>query len=108
MPVIGLTRNPYLAVIATFMVMGAWHAAIPPNWIVWGLWHGLGIVAALSWTRFAQKRRIKVFKTRLGAGLGWALTIGFVALGGAFTALHGLAPLTDSFRLIAAAFGLRF
>lgn len=105
MPMIGLTRNPYGAVIATFGVMGLWHSA-SPHWIAWGLWHGVGLAVLLLWGRFAMKRRIKVMKTRPGKLAGWAMTMGYVALGGAFTALHGQAPLMASVGLIAAAFGL--
>lgn len=105
MPMIGLTRNPYGAVIATFGTMGLWHAA-SPHWIAWGLWHGAGLAFLLLWGRFAMKRRIKVMKTRGGKLAGWAMTMAYVALGGAFTALHGQAPIGASFGLIAAAFGL--
>ncbi len=106
MSLIGLTRNPYWAVIATFTVMGAWHSGWPPHWIMWGVWHGVGSVVVLMWSRFAQKRKIKLFKSRAGAVAGWAMTMGYVALGGAFTALHHRAPLTESFRLIGRAFAL--
>ena len=105
MSMIGLTRNPYVAVIATFVVMGLWHAA-SPHWIAWGFWHGLGMAGILVWQRFAMKRRIKFFKTRAGGIAGWALTMAYVTLGGAFTLLHGLEPVFQSVRLIAAAFGI--
>lgn len=41
----------------------------------------------------------------LARGGGWALTMAYVALGSTFTMLHHKAPLTDSFRLMAMAFG---
>lgn len=106
MPMIGLTRNPYWAVIAAFVVMGAWHAGWPPQWMLWGLWHGVGSVVVLVWSRFEQKRKIRVFKGPAGAVAGWAMTMGYVALGGAFTSLYGRAPVIDSFRLIGRAFAL--
>ena len=105
MSMIGLTRNPYYAVIATFATMGLWHAA-SPHWIIWGFWHGLGLSWLLYWGRFAMKRKIKVFKTPLGGWIGRILTIAYVALGGAFTLLHEREPVWQSVRLIAAAFGL--
>jgi alginate O-acetyltransferase complex protein AlgI len=106
MPMIGLTRNPYLAVIAAFAVMGLWHAGWPPQWILWGLWHGVGSVAVLAWSRFALKRKLRLFHGPAGAVAGWAMTMGYVALGGAFTSLYGRAPVIDSFRLIGRAFAL--
>jgi alginate O-acetyltransferase complex protein AlgI len=105
MPMIGLTRNPYAAVIATFVVMGLWHAA-SPHWVAWGLWHGLGMAGILVWQRFATRRKIRFFKTRAGAVTGWAMTMAYVTLGGAFTLLHGREPVFQSVRLIAAAFGV--
>lgn len=105
MTMIGLTRNPYWAVIATFFVMGLWHSA-SPHWLAWGLWHGCGLAVLLAWGRFATKRKITIFKGTPGKILGWVMTISYVALGGAFTMLHDRAPVGDSFRLIAAAFGL--
>lgn len=106
MAIIGLTRNPYWAVIATFVVMGLWHSA-SPHWIAWGLWHGVGLAVLLHWTRFAAKRKIKIFKTLPGQIAGWAATMAYVALGGAFTALYGQAPVTTALRIMAAAFGLQ-
>lgn len=105
MPMIGLTRNPYYAVIATFTVMGLWHAA-DPHWIIWGIWHGAGLAVLLHWTRYAAKRRIKFHKTKAGRLGGWALTMCYVSLGGAFTALYQQAPIWTSFQIVAAAFGM--
>ena len=105
MPMIGWTRNPYWAVIAAFAAMGLWHSA-SPHWLIWGLWHGAGLAFLLFWGRFAMKRRITVMKTRTGQAAGWAMTMGYVALGGTFTALHGKAPVTAAVGLILAAFGM--
>lgn len=101
---IGLTRNAYVASIATFTLMGAWHA-LGPHWLAWGLWHGLGMATVAWWRRFSGLRKITFFKSRPGQIAGWALTMAYVALGSTFTMLHHKAPLTDSFRLMARAFG---
>ena len=105
MLMIGLTRNPYWAIVVTFFVMGLWHAA-SPHWMIWGIWHGLGLATIIAWQRFAGKRRIGVFKTRIGAVAGWAMTLSYVALGGAFTAFHEREPVLASVRIIARAFGI--
>lgn len=105
MPMIGLTRNPYSAIIATFATMGLWHAA-SPHWIIWGLWHGIGLAVMQAWVQFANRRRIKIMKSRGGKIAGWAITMAFVALGGAFTVLHGQGSVMASVGLIAAAFGV--
>ena len=106
MAIIGITRNPYWAVIAAFVVMGVWHAGWPAQWIFWGAWHGVGCVVVLAWSRYAMRRKIRLLEHPVGVVAGWALTMGYVALGGAFTALYGRAPLVDSFRLIGRAFAL--
>lgn len=105
MPMIGLTRNPYAAILATFTAMGLWHSA-SPHWLAWGLWHGLGLVWLAWWARFASRRKIGIFRTGPGAAVGWAMTLGYVALGGSFTALHDRAPFAAALRLIGMAFGL--
>lgn len=105
MGMIGLTRNPYQAVIMTFLVMGIWHS-IQPHWVIWGLWHGVGLAVLMAWGRFAQKRRLGFLKTPAGKTAGWAMTIAYVALGGAFTTLHQRAPVGQSVRLIARAFAI--
>ena len=105
MSMIGLTRNPYAAILATFLTMGAWHAA-SLHWVAWGLWHGTGVAALAWWGQLARRRRWAFVKAPAWAAGGWALTLAFVALGGAFTTLHGRAPVWDSVRLIGRAFGI--
>lgn len=105
MPVIGITRNPYTAIIATFILVGLWHAGTI-HWLAWGLWHGCGQAAVLHWGRFAQRKRIKFFKTSPGKILGWVLTIGYVSLGGALVAFYDKGDFLDSFRLMGRAFGI--
>lgn len=105
MSMIGLTRNPYVAVIATFATMGLWHAA-DPHWLAWGLWHGLGLAWMMFWGQLVRKRKLRFFNTKAGSVIGWVLTISYVALGGSFTVLYDKAPITDSFRLIGMAFAM--
>ena len=105
MSIVGMTRNPYLAVIVSFTTMGAWHA-LSPHWVIWGVWHGCGLAVCSGWYRFSSKRKIKFFRTRIGTASARVLTMSFVALGGAFPALHGVAPVDLSFKIILHAFGL--
>lgn len=106
LPVIGLTRNPYLAGIATFAAMGLWHEFWPWHWLLWGLWHGLGLSVLLWWSRWRMKRKIRLADMIALRLTGWAGTMAWVILGGAFTSGYGKLPLSDSFRIIAAAFGI--
>jgi alginate O-acetyltransferase complex protein AlgI len=105
MSMIGFTRNPYLAVLATFATMGLWHAA-SPHWVSWGIWHGLGLMWLLYWGQLSKRRKWTFFKTGIGPFAGWLLTMFYVALGGALTVFHGVAPFGKALRLMGMAFGL--
>ncbi len=105
MPMLGATRSPYGATLVTFLVIGVWHAA-SLQWVAWGLANGLGLSFVLWWGRFAQRRKIKFFRTRLGAVCGWALTMLFVVFEEALPATHPNGTLLDSMSLIARAFGI--
>ncbi|MCB9765134.1 MAG: MBOAT family protein [Alphaproteobacteria bacterium] len=100
LPMIGLTRNPYLAALVTFLVMGMWHAG-SVHWLLWGLWHATGVVAYMRWQRFKRRRGWR----RLDQGplryAGVPLTLAWVSMAHAFTAFHGRGTVWDSVRLIA-------
>jgi len=57
MPTIGLTRQPYLAIILTFLAIGLWHAGAI-NWAAWGLYHGIGIIGYRLWTKTSIHKKI--------------------------------------------------
>jgi alginate O-acetyltransferase complex protein AlgI len=105
MPLVGHTRNPPLAIIVTFAAVGLWHAGTI-HWLAWGLWHGFGQAGVQLWARFAQKRRIKWFKTPAGRVAGWAMTLSYVAIGGTLVTYYPNGSLADSLRLMGRAFGI--
>ena len=105
MPLVGITRNPFIAIVATFFVIGLWHAG-SLLWISWGLWHGIGQVVMQKWVRFAQRRKIKFFRTSVGTATGWTMTMGYVALGDAFVVMYRQGGYLEAWRLIGRAFGL--
>ena len=106
MPLVGHTRNPFVSIVVTFAVVGVWHAAWPLHWLFWGLWHGIGLAILIWWTRLFQKRRSKFLQRKPVRLAGWAITMIYVAMSEAFPSLYGLAPLSDAFRILFAAFGL--
>jgi alginate O-acetyltransferase complex protein AlgI len=55
MPVIGLSRQPLLALYSTFFVMGMWHAATPQR-LAWGLYHATGVALFTAWNRLRRRR----------------------------------------------------
>lgn len=106
MPVLARTRRPNVALFSSFFVMGMWHAA-SPHWVLWGMWHAVGVTVYRYWDRFRRQ-----YLKSLNAGhwayclLCNAVTLAWVACTGAFTSLHGLAPITTSFALLGKAIGL--
>jgi D-alanyl-lipoteichoic acid acyltransferase DltB (MBOAT superfamily) len=83
-PVMGMTRNPYLAILASFLVIGIWHE-ISPRYIVWGLYHGVGI---LIWRQFQEFKRTRAMRVLGGSipalvsdNLSRLLTLHFVFFG---------------------------
>ena len=43
-PVVSITRNPFIAVTAAMLVMGAWHE-LSLYYVLWGCYHALGIAS---------------------------------------------------------------
>lgn len=60
-----------IATLGSFLVSGLWHGA---SWtfILWGLMHGLGLVAYHSWKKFV--------KIKLNRYISWFLTFNFINL----------------------------
>ncbi|NNM00914.1 MAG: hypothetical protein HKO62_09210, partial [Gammaproteobacteria bacterium] len=54
-PVLGKYRSTSLALIATMMMIGAWHSPAP-GWLLWGLHHGVGLVLLSNYHRWAEGR----------------------------------------------------
>jgi alginate O-acetyltransferase complex protein AlgI len=106
MPVLARTRRPNVALFSSFFVMGVWHAA-SPHWILWGMWHAVGVTIYRVWDRF-RRQHAKGLNTGHWAYVlaANALTLAWVACTGAFTSLHGLAPISTSFALLGKAVGL--
>ena len=93
MPVIAHTRMPYLAVYATFVVMGLWHAG-DASYLGWGLYHATGVSVALTWARY---KRVKgwgqepVYLRWWGYPVTWAFVVGSAIFSG--TSGHGTEAL---------------
>jgi D-alanyl-lipoteichoic acid acyltransferase DltB (MBOAT superfamily) len=101
LPMLGLTRNPYIANIATFLAIGLWHE-VSVRFIVWALYHAAGVIV---WREFqALKRRLGRPKLRpgvlaaVGRGASIALTFHFVGFGFLIARQPSLAAMLDSFR----------
>jgi len=49
-----LTRRPYLAALLTMLAIGLWHE-LSPRYLLWGLWHGAGLVACYRWAAWRER-----------------------------------------------------
>lgn len=78
LPVLGRTRNPYLAVYATMLAIGFWHAG-NLNYLAWGLYQGTVIVVYLTWGRIKRWRK-------------WKPKGNGIAIAGTFATLLAVAP----------------
>lgn len=98
-PVLGATRNPYAATLASFTAIGLWHE-ISYRYVLWGAWHGAGI---LIWRRWQNlKRRLglpegRPVPRRLAAIL---LTFHYCAFGFVLVNQPDLAAVGQVFRQI--------
>jgi D-alanyl-lipoteichoic acid acyltransferase DltB (MBOAT superfamily) len=100
LPMIGLTRNPYVANIATFLVIGLWHE-VSVRFVVWALYHAMGVII---WREFQRlKRRLGLPKLSHGVmatvahGASIALTFHFVGFGFTLARQPTLTAMLESF-----------
>lgn len=80
--VFSVTRNPYLAAIATLLVIGLWHD-ISLQYLLWGAYHGVGIVI---WQLFQRAkpwlpRPERPVSRKIVDGISIAATVHFVWFG---------------------------
>ncbi len=76
-PVLGWSRNPYLALLVSFQVMGLWHA-FSVNRVFWGIFHALGVIVASLWHKHARRNKWSWTETPFAIVVAWALTQAFV------------------------------
>lgn len=56
MTAVGLTRNPYIGTLVSLIAIGVWHE-LSPRYVLWGLYHGLGIIVVNKFQQYKRKRR---------------------------------------------------
>jgi alginate O-acetyltransferase complex protein AlgI len=103
LPMIGRTRNPYIAVYATQLAIGVWHMG-NANYLSWGAYHATLMVTYLTWGRIKRKKKWKLRGKPLEYA-GILLTFLCVTVGHAFvsTSEVGMRP---ALRLLAKLFGI--
>ena len=103
LPMIGLTRNPYVANITTFLVIGLWHE-VSVRFLVWALYHATGV---MIWRAFQTlKRQLGLPRCPPGIlatvahGASIVLTFHFVGFGFTIARQPTLAAMCESFRML--------
>jgi alginate O-acetyltransferase complex protein AlgI len=95
-----------LTQVATMLLIGFWHG-VTWNFILWGLWHGLGLFIHNRWNDFTKAKASEWANTSFRQNLlnisGIIFTFHFVALGWIFFALSS--PVT-SWQVILKLFGV--
>lgn len=91
---IGVTRNPYMAVYSTFLVMGLWHAGAL-NWIAWGLYQATGIVVFMRWSKYKRMNKITLFNHKVFTFFALIMTMLFMSGSFAFTLTHQVGELDE-------------
>lgn len=100
LPLAARTGSPALAAVGGMAVVGLWHGG-SPRFLLWGLYHGLGLAAWMAFQRHRPR-----FPAWLEPGwkvVAWALTFNFVVLGFVITNAPDTEAALRTFRLI---FGL--
>jgi alginate O-acetyltransferase complex protein AlgI len=73
-----------IAILITFFLCGAWHGETI-NFIIWGLYHGFGIVLVNLYQKWKRQMRhpmvLKYFSSQLSYWLGVFLSFNFFAIG---------------------------
>jgi alginate O-acetyltransferase complex protein AlgI len=99
-PVLGMTRNPYVALVASFQVMGLWHI-FTLNRVAWGLYQALGLsVLSLMRRRGRGQGRIAKAPPRWRVALNWLATQAYVSLGFLFVVVEKDNNLLNSSRIV--------
>ena len=65
LPVMALTRKPYLSALAAFTVIGLWHAGTLLR-LSWGLYHFAGVAIFMIWNLVKRKRKWRFVENAFG------------------------------------------
>jgi D-alanyl-lipoteichoic acid acyltransferase DltB (MBOAT superfamily) len=96
-PVLSLTRIPFLAALASMLILGFWHE-ISWRYLLWGLLHGVGIGVCQRWQRTE-------FAKSLSGSTVWSyaaliLTQHFVLFSFTLTGLNSMQDTIDRWRIL--------
>jgi alginate O-acetyltransferase complex protein AlgI len=99
MPMLGLTRNPYIATYTSFLVMGLWHAGTL-NRVGWGLYQATGVAIYMRWSVLRRKRKWKTMNKAPWSWIATVMTVGFIIPSGAFLIVEEGGHFWDAIRIL--------
>lgn len=93
--------------VATMVTIGLWHG-VTGNFLIWGVWHGLGLWVHKQWSDRTRKwyRNLKKHpgRFRIWSGLTWFITFHYVVIGWVWFLLPDTPQAIQTILLL---FGLR-
>ncbi len=102
LPIIAVTRMPYLALIFTFLTMGLWHEG-SMTYFCWGLYHASGVAIFQRWQRTPLRRRLTKLNN-VGVQVGAMLLTNAFICGSHIWSSHSSASVYDRLTLLARMF----
>ncbi len=103
MPVVGLTRQPVYGTVACLLIIGIWHE-LSVRYVLWGLYHGLGIIAVNQLRRYLRKRKLAPVRQpalhRLLYAGGVLLTANYFILGYVITSQKTISDMLAVYSVI--------
>ncbi|MEM7159508.1 MAG: MBOAT family O-acyltransferase [Myxococcota bacterium] len=88
-PIAFKLRQPAAGVVASMLILGIWHE-LSLRYVLWGLFHGVGIVVHRLWLAYVGPR-IGGVPGWIRYGVGMVVTFNFVVLGYSLTRTDSLA-----------------
>jgi alginate O-acetyltransferase complex protein AlgI len=93
-------RSPSTGVLLSMLVLGIWHE-VSLRYIVWGLYHGVGIIVFQFWVHIKARWSLEgVLPGYFSVPLGVIITFNFVILSFAITRTESLMAASEVFRTI--------
>ncbi len=91
----------WIVQVSTMGLIGLWHG-ITWNFLIWGVWHGVGLFIHNRWLDWQRTRvteaPITSWRQNISHGFAWFLTFNFVTLGWVWFALSDFSQALSVFR----------
>lgn len=104
-PVLGWSRNPSIAIAASFLAIGLWHV-LTLNRVAWGCFHAAGVIGVSLWRKIARKYDFEFGNSIMVLGLSWLLTQAFVSASWIFVLAERSNDVGASMKVLLRLFGI--